>query len=434
MISFKKTMTAIRRLASWYAAKWTHPFWSLLIMLAATCACAVLLLLLGGNSMFLLMVWLAALALTLLGSISAIAAGFVHIFKRLYGRAVLYGFIGIFFIWTSLTASGTAAFLLMFTAKDDFIKRNGITPPANMKLKEPGEASGPNLSPSQKCDFQRSLIESLDNGETLDDSEICRLPALEKLMETEEGRKRLLNYLEASPNWTVFENEIDGIFASRNLIKPNGDIDTSVSHVAYLQSEEPQNIIQYSLRIYFGTPKRRFAANKKSSVKRDKQGYWEANTWIKAGDAAIYISEMSRKPGRPMTKRMLHIFEQELANISIDAQGREGTMQIELNNGFQGGIYNMDIWCNPGSSGKLSVRAFEITKNIELSSRRMNMASVRTYGDNSSKVYFSSIAFTIYEGDWEQFYGAKIELWFTPDNDEPRKLWEGNYKVQGWMR
>jgi hypothetical protein len=42
----------------------------------------------------------------------------------------------------------------------------------------------------------------------------------------------------------------------------------------------------------------------------------------------------------------------------------------------------------------------------------------------------------ILEGDWGQFYGARIEVWFKPDdiNKPERKLMIKNYIVQGWMR
>ena len=42
--------------------------------------------------------------------------------------------------------------------------------------------------------------------------------------------------------------------------------------------------------------------------------------------------------------------------------------------------------------------------------------------------------FTIYEGDWGEFYAARLEIWFVPANGgKPRKLKEKLFKVQGWM-
>ena len=43
--------------------------------------------------------------------------------------------------------------------------------------------------------------------------------------------------------------------------------------------------------------------------------------------------------------------------------------------------------------------------------------------------------FTIYEGRWGQYYGARFEIWFQSDSGGPeRKLFEKNYKIQGWER
>ena len=43
--------------------------------------------------------------------------------------------------------------------------------------------------------------------------------------------------------------------------------------------------------------------------------------------------------------------------------------------------------------------------------------------------------FTIYEGDWFDYYAARIEVWFkdTKTGDE-KKLLEKVYRVEGWMR
>ena len=45
-----------------------------------------------------------------------------------------------------------------------------------------------------------------------------------------------------------------------------------------------------------------------------------------------------------------------------------------------------------------------------------------------------SAEFTIYEGSWGDKYGARIELWFKPDNGKEFKVNQKNYIVEGWMR
>ena len=49
--------------------------------------------------------------------------------------------------------------------------------------------------------------------------------------------------------------------------------------------------------------------------------------------------------------------------------------------------------------------------------------------------FFAGTEFTIYEGNWEQYYAARIEAWFKPDSGGPeRKLTERIFKIEGWMR
>ena len=43
--------------------------------------------------------------------------------------------------------------------------------------------------------------------------------------------------------------------------------------------------------------------------------------------------------------------------------------------------------------------------------------------------------FTIYEGDWGDYYAARIEVWHQDANTgEETKLMEKTYRVDGWMR
>ncbi len=114
-----------------------------------------------------------------------------------------------------------------------------------------------------------------------------------------------------------------------------------------------------------------------------------------------------------------------------------GDKSFQLYNSFQGGLYEYDLWLNTMDSGTVYLRAFEITNNTELSESRLKERSSIRIFDTGGQVYrFGTDShFTIYEGDWEQFYGARFEVWFEPDNgDEEYKILEKNYVIQGWMR
>ena len=106
-------------------------------------------------------------------------------------------------------------------------------------------------------------------------------------------------------------------------------------------------------------------------------------------------------------------------------------------NSFQPGLYEYDIWINSKERGIAYLKAYEITKNIELSSDRLKKrSSIRIEKTNDSIVRFGTKdIFTIYEGDWGKPYAARFELWFKPDNGgAERKIIEKNYKIEGWQR
>ena len=112
-------------------------------------------------------------------------------------------------------------------------------------------------------------------------------------------------------------------------------------------------------------------------------------------------------------------------------------LRFQLYNSFQPGLFEYDIWLNSKESGIAYLKAFEITKNIELSSERLKEHStIRIEKTNDSVVRFGTKdIFTIYEGDWGKPYTARFELWFKPDNDGvERKITERNFKIEGWQK
>lgn len=103
----------------------------------------------------------------------------------------------------------------------------------------------------------------------------------------------------------------------------------------------------------------------------------------------------------------------------------------------QPGKYMAVILIEPPTSGNVHLKAYEITRNVQLSVSRMN---------HDTRQYFPMIphaergrryetSFTIFEGDWGQPYAARCEVWLTPDDRRPPiKLREKNFVIEGWMR
>ena len=110
---------------------------------------------------------------------------------------------------------------------------------------------------------------------------------------------------------------------------------------------------------------------------------------------------------------------------------------FELRNSSQPGLYEIDAWVGKTDSGKIYLKAFEITKNDPLSEPYLQMkSSIEVVNPTDSIRKFSSADhFTIYEGDWGDYYAARFELWYKPNGSNPEVLLaEKNYRIEGWMR
>jgi hypothetical protein len=106
--------------------------------------------------------------------------------------------------------------------------------------------------------------------------------------------------------------------------------------------------------------------------------------------------------------------------------------QFILYNSFQPGLYEYDLTLKSKETGKIYLRAIEITQEDTLSLKLEEMEVIKS---DSLITYKTKDHFTIYEGDWGKPYGARLEVWFFPDNDSiERKLLEKNYIIEGWQR
>ncbi|WP_196887499.1 hypothetical protein [Aureivirga sp. CE67] len=110
---------------------------------------------------------------------------------------------------------------------------------------------------------------------------------------------------------------------------------------------------------------------------------------------------------------------------------------FELYNASQPGLYNYEIWLSKIDSGKIYLKAYEITKNDGLSEGMLRMKSELIIGHSNDSLikYETNDSFTIYEGDWGKPYAARFEVWYKANNsNEDIKLLEKNYKIEGWQR
>jgi hypothetical protein len=126
--------------------------------------------------------------------------------------------------------------------------------------------------------------------------------------------------------------------------------------------------------------------------------------------------------------------ESSTSSVAIDSLDINTYLQIR--NDFQGGIYDYDFYYSSIPAGEVFLRCFEVTKNIPLSEDRLPERS--KVAIDSTKTFSQLVhnkSFTIYEGDWGDYYAARIEVWHKDaKTGKETKLMEKVYRVEGWMR
>ena len=334
--------------------------------------------------------------------------------------------------------------------------------PENVPLAEPEKVQWhswfageqPHWKDAPAGSFQQTVVSAIGKGPGLPDAVRCEIPSLAKLLAEEDDRELLLHYLACHVQWRLYPERDGSLHAVRYFCDPEGKIIPRLHqyYSCYLPTDadgkkvgDPALEFQFRLDIGFGGK----AWNSNSLFPRDKTEH-KGNTWhtrFLCGPALVNIADDSQFPGRQMTRAALDYLEKEFAVLSADRKNwrrllpanssRKGDPDLILRDGMQGGIYEGFLWCNPGEKGTVYLKAFEITKGTQLSAERLQPASacVSGWSEDPREQFCSGLYFTIYEGEWGQFYGARFEVWFRPNKGGPeRKLFEKNYKIQGWQR
>lgn len=130
----------------------------------------------------------------------------------------------------------------------------------------------------------------------------------------------------------------------------------------------------------------------------------------------------------------LPLDEGEELPYPIDSTAQDTWLQIW--NDFQGGMYTYDFYYPALEEGVVFLRCYEATKNKPLSSERIAKASkVAVPSTTSFSKLVEGQSFTIYPGDWGDYYAARIEVWYkNAKTGEEQKLLDKIYRVEGWQR
>ena len=108
---------------------------------------------------------------------------------------------------------------------------------------------------------------------------------------------------------------------------------------------------------------------------------------------------------------------------------------LQIWNDGQGGRYKYAFYWPALPDGVVYLRCFETTENIELSPSAMSRnTKVEVAGHSSFGPLVESCDFVIYEGDWEEYYAVRVEVWHKPNNGKAHKLMQKTYRMEGWMR
>lgn len=345
----------------------------------------------------------------------------------------------------------------MFGPSEDGFAYN-FTIPDNLEIAEPLHEL--NTEPVKKDDgFQIALLLALETPGNNDSTITANIPSLISLQTN--APEILKRYLATSPSWRVFK-EHGKVFATRRWMVgsqwrytlhgyysahsidswPDADISNFQSRFTLGFSGEPW------ARVSDETTRMKVGQTKPLTLTIGNQMH-ESWCLITAENLVIEVFEQSDAEERRLTKAALSYVEQELTPFVIQPTWstiREnlptgsishGNPSFDLWVSYQPGIYDSSIWVNPGESGMLYLKAFEVMTETPLSVDRLKERTNEWIGwsDNSGDLFLSNTHFTIYEGDWGQPYAARFEVWFTPDSGSAdRKLMEKVFKIVGWQR
>lgn len=109
---------------------------------------------------------------------------------------------------------------------------------------------------------------------------------------------------------------------------------------------------------------------------------------------------------------------------------------LQIWNDCQGGLYKYDFYYGGLESGEIFLRCYEVTSNTPLSEDRLiEQSRVKISPQKQFGKVVNKQSFAIYEGDWDDYYAARVEVWFkSSETNKECKLMEKVYRVEGWMR
>ncbi len=151
--------------------------------------------------------------------------------------------------------------------------------------------------------------------------------------------------------------------------------------------------------------------------------------WVNTNDSDPFGKE------HPIPDNMTFNLTQDSFCID-DIDSTDTTNWLRIHDEFQPGIYEFQYFSTALPDGYIYLKCFEATENIPLSEERIALKTKTTVDNHTA---FGPVdgyhVFTLYEGDWGDFYAVRAEVWHHDiTTNQETKLCEKVYKMQGWQR
>jgi hypothetical protein len=119
-----------------------------------------------------------------------------------------------------------------------------------------------------------------------------------------------------------------------------------------------------------------------------------------------------------------------------DTDSTDASTWLRVHDEFQPGIYEYQYFSTDLPNGYIYLKCFEATKNIPLSEDRLPQSSKTNVKNHVSYGPVGGYhVFTIYEGDWGDYYAVRVEVWHhSTSTGLEQKINEKIYRMQGWQR
>ncbi|WP_445722691.1 hypothetical protein [Flavobacterium sp.] len=269
-------------------------------------------------------------------------------------------------------------------------------------------------------------------------------------------------YIAGNSRWEI-RKEGDKTYAIRKEKKDG--VYTTTLNGYYSNFESASKIYQTRVIISFGKyyghgndeSHITFSSTKDSEIKLKIEGEHSGTPGnssyliIKGEDINVEIYEQAKEINRAFTIQTIEELNTEFSEVLKHREeiNKNGVMPMidyypntyeseffNINDGMQPGIYVVQAGLIIEKEGVVFVKAFETKNNSQLSEDRMTSRTEREIGwsENGQNVFPYETELTVYEGDWDNEYSARFEIWFRDQHGNESKIAEKTRQIYGWQR